>query len=253
MQDITIAGAEFLQVPSIVVPKVGGGQAQFYDMSGDFAWMGKDAECVNDSFYSSEDTLDNTLYNGWTPSTSTKAIVATKTAGAFAADTENYEYYLVWECNADPVYDGTEATKALLVFNRGYIVQQIFKRANSWANVQSETPNSNACVSLFSTNFARYYSSNSSITYTWNSSYGLYFAATAATFSNATSSTPTVTVKTPTLSARCSTTYFSTSNAGKVIQAESGFSIKCKIYRVKPRGVLRGIYDQVVKLVNEAQ
>lgn len=252
MQDITIAGAEFLQVPSIVVPKVGGGQAQFYDMDGDMAWMGKDAECVNDAFYSLEDTLDNTTFNGWTPSTTAKALVATKTAGSFAADMDDYDYYLVWECATDIDYDGSETQKALALFTRAYIVQELFRRPSSWANIQAENDSGNVCATLLSANFMRYYGTTTgSITYTWSTSYGFYYAATAATFSSSTSNAPTVTVKTPVLNARCSTTYFSTGNAAKVVQDQSTWAIKCKIYRAKPKGVLRGIYDQVVKLVNE--
>ena len=101
MADIQIAGATYNAVPSIIVPKVGGGNAQFYDMSGDMAWLGKGAELVGQNFYKKSDTLDNTLYNGWTPSTTAKAIVATATlsdAKFTASDIDQYAYYIFWEC-----------------------------------------------------------------------------------------------------------------------------------------------------------
>jgi len=250
--DIVIAGAQFQTVPSIVVPKAGGGEATFYDMDGDMAWMGKDAECINESFFTEEDTLDNTTFNGWTPSTTAKALAATKTAGTFSADMTNYEYYLVWECTCDPVYDGTETQKALAVFTRGYLVQQLFRRPSTWANIQAENPSGNVCATLLSANFERYYGTTTgSITYTWAASNGFYFSVTAATFSSSTSDAPTVTVKTPVFYAKCSTTYLSTGNAAKVVQASSNWSIKCKLYRVKQKGVLRGMYDQLIKFINE--
>ena len=239
-------------MPSIVVPKAGGGEATFYDMSGDMAWMGTDAECINDAFYSFSDTLDNTNYNGWTPSTTARSCLATKTAGTFTADMDDYEYYIVWKCTCDPVYDGTETQKALTVFDRAYIVQQLFRRPSSLANIQAENANGNVCATLLSANWLRYYGTTTgSITYTWAGSYGFYYTAQAATFSSSTSAAPTITVKTPVLYSRCSTTYFSTGNAAIVVQDQSTLSIKCEIWRVKQKGILRGIYDQVVKFLNE--
>ena len=250
MADIIISGTQFSGVPSIIVPQVGGGNAQFYDMSGDMAWLGKDAECINDNLYSIEDTLENTLYNGWTPSTTAKTIVAAKTAGTFSADLSQYDYYIVWECGVDPVYTGAPKQKALTILARTYIVQEIFKRPSSWANIEAANFNGNACVSLYAGNFLRYYGTVAGTeNYSWSVLYGFYFGATAATFSNTTSNTPTVTVKTPTLSTRCSATYFSTTNAGLIDQPNSGWSIRGKLYRVKRNGVLHGIYGNVVRLI----
>lgn len=251
--DIVIAGAQFQTVPSIVVPKAGGGEATFYDMDGDMAWMGKDAECINESFFTEEDTLDNTTFNGWTPSTTAKALVATKAVGTFTASgMDEREYYIVWECACDPVYDGTETQKALPQHTRAYMVQQLFRRPNSTTNIQAENANGNVCATLLSANWMRYYGTTTgSSTYTWAASNGFYFSVTAATFSSSTSDAPTVTVKTPVFYAKCSTTYLSTGNAAKVVQASSNWSIKCKLYRVKQKGVLRGMYDQLIKIINE--
>lgn len=252
MADVIINGAQYNGVPSIIVPDAGGGNAEFFDMSGDMAFLGKNAECINSDLYSIEDTLDNTLYNGWTPSTTARAIVTTKTAATFAADLSKYDYYLVWECGVDPAYTGTPTQKALTILARTYIVQEICKRPSTWANIEAANFNGNACVSLYAQNFLRYYGTTTgTATYSWSASYGFYFGATAATFSNSTSNTPTVTVKTPTLSARCHTTYFSTTNAGLIDQPNSGWSIHGKLYRVKRNGILHSIYGRIVDLINE--
>lgn len=250
--DITIAGATFSAVPSIIVPKVGGGNAQFFDMSGDMAWLGKDAECINESVYSKTDVLKNTSFNGWTPSTTAKTILATATAGTFVADLSQYEYFIVWECGVDPEYTGTQTQKALTLLNRCYLVQQIIKRPSSWANIEAENYNGNACVTLFTPNFLRYYGTTTgSVTYSWSVSYGFYFAAASATFASSTADTTTVTIKTPTLATRCSTTYFSTGNAALVDQDNSTFFIRGKLYRIKRTGILYEIYKHVVDLINE--
>ena len=224
---------------------------RFYDMSGDMAWLGKDAECINESVYSKSGALKDTLYKGWTPSTTAKAIVATATAGTFAADLSQYQYFLVWECGVDPVYTGTPAQTALPLLSRAYIVQELMKRPSSWANIEAGNFNGNACASLYASTLLRYYGTTTgTVTYTWAASYGFYFGATAATFSNSTADSVTVTVKSPTLSTRCSTTYFSTGNAALVDQDKSTYFIRGKVYRVRANATLRSIYGKVAGLVN---
>ena len=226
--------------------------AQYYDMSGAMAWLGKDAELVDNAVYSKTDTLANTSFNTWTPSTTATTIVSSATAKTFEADLENYEYYLLWDCACDMDYTNASPTlKAHFLFSRCYLVQQIVKRPSTFANIQANNFDGNACTSLYTSNFLRYYGTTTgSVTYSWAANYGIYFGAEAATFSNATSNTPTVTIKTPTVSARCSTTYFSTGNAAKVNKTNSTYSFSGKLYRVKKKATLRCIYDNVVRLIN---
>lgn len=251
--NITIAGADFPTVPSIIVPQTGGGNAQFYAMNGDMDWLGRGAELIDDSVYSKSDTLDNTGFATWTPSTTATTIVSTVNAKTFVGDLENYEYYLVWECGCDADYtDASPTLKAHFLFSRAYIVQEIMKRPSSFANIEANNWNGNACVSLYAGNFLRYYGTTTgSVTYSWNASYGIYFGASAATFSNSTSNTPTVTIKSPTLATRCSTTYFSTGNAAKVNQENTEWYMSGKLYRIKRDGTIRNIYGKVVDLINE--
>ena len=225
---------------------------RFYDMSDPMSWLGKDVECLNANVYTKSDTLNNTSFASWTPSTTAATMVSSVSAGTFAADLENYQYYLVWECKCDADYTGQSPTlKAHFLFSRAYIVQEITKRPSTFANVQSNTFDGNNCTSLYASNFLRYYgTTQGSITYSWSASYGIYFGAAAATFSNSTSDTPTVTIKTPTLSARCSTSYFSTGNAAKVNQAKSTWSITGKLYRIKKKGAIRCIMEHVAGMID---
>ena len=244
----TIQAGQFLegdQIISAVAPP-------FYDMSNEMSCLGKGVELLNGSLYSRTDKLKNTSFKGWTPSTTAKTLVASATAGTFEADTANYDYYIIWECGCDPVYTGTPALTAHTLLSRAYLVQEVFKRPSSWANVQADLFNGNATAAINNTTFLRYYGTTvGSVTYSWGVSYGFYFAVTAPTFSNSTSDTPTVNIKTPTFSARCSTTYMSTANAGLVDQDKSEFFIRGKLYRVKSDGILRGVYNKVVDLINE--
>lgn len=250
--DIAIAGGNFNAVPSIVVPQQGGGNAQFYSMNALMDFLGAGAEVYKDNFYLNEFTLYDTLFNGWTPSTTAKDIVASATAGTFAAtDLDAYDYYIVWESAVEPVYTGTPTLKAHTLFAKAYQIQQICKRPSSYANIEIDNFNGNACVTVVTNNFLRYYGTTTgTVTYSWNVSYGFYFTVTAATFNNTTSNSPTVTVKTPKLSARCSTTYMSTGNTGLIDQLDSKCFIFCKIYRARKSGIFRGIYEAHTEFLN---
>lgn len=254
MADIQIAGSTFTAVPSILIPQVGGGNAQFFDMSGDMAWLGADAEFVTE-FDPFVKKLSETDFATWTPSTTAKDILATSNLGTFVAeDFANHEYYILWDCKIPIVTDPSATKKALPVFAVSSQVQSIYKRPSSWANLEADTFNGNVCSSLATGTFFRYYGATTgSITYTWATSYGLYFTLTGAAFSSSTAADPTVTVKTPKVTARCSTTYMSTANAALIDQDATIITIKAKVYRAKSTGVFHGNYENVIRLIESVQ
>lgn len=251
--DIHLMDATFPAVPSVLLPKDGGGQAEFFDMSDPMSFLGKGVELVDDDLYSATFALKDTDFHGWTPSTTAKVCVpsVTKSAKFTARDMENYEYYIVWEMGVDLAYTGSPTLKAHTLFSRSFQIQEIFRRPGSWATIQSEAFNTNVCNSVFTPTFLRYYNSSGSLTYTFSASYGFYFTMTAATFSSTSASSPTVNLKTPTMSARCSTSYMSTGNAALIDQDNSSGFIRGKLYRIKRDGFLRGAYNNVIRLLNE--
>lgn len=250
--DITIAGAEFQTVPSIVIPKTGGGNASFYDMEDTYSWMGADAELFK-TFDPLTKKLSETLFASWTPSTTAKDILTAQKLGTFvAADFANYEYYILWDCTIPIVTDASATKKALPLLAVSSQVQSIYKRPSTWANIEAENFNSGVCSSLATGTFLRYYGTTTgTMTYTWATSYGFYFTLTAATFSSATAASPTITVKTPKVTARCSTTYMSTANAALIDQDETVISIGAKVYRAKSKSVFHGNYANVIRLIKE--
>lgn len=224
----------------------------FYDMSGAMSFLGAGVELVDGSLYTKTDNLKNTSFNTWTPSTTSTNIVASVSAKTISCDIGSYDYFIVWECGCDPVYTGSPTLKAHFLLSRCYMVQAVIKRPSSWANIQSDTFNGNACVSIYTSNFLRYYGTTTgTVTYTWSQSYGIYFTATAATFASTTNNVTNVTYKTPVVAARCSTTYMSTANCGLMDKEKSTWFIRGKLYRAKPSTIFHGIYEKVVDIVNE--
>ena len=215
------------------------------------SWLGEGAELIQT--YAKETTaLSSTSYNGWTPSTTAKTIKSGASLTAIAIDLEQYDYLIRWQFFCEPVY-GTGATddrRVLKVAQEMY--QAIIRRPNSLANIGTLTDAGNACQTVNTPSLMEYWNNNGAHTYTWSASYGIYAAATAATFSSSTSLTPNLTVKRPSISARCSTTYFSTANAAQVTQASTYLYTKGWLYRIrKDKSLGYNQYHNVCAIFND--
>lgn len=213
-------------------------------------WLGDDMDqgtVIFDKTYA----LKDTAFNGWAGSTTAKTIITAVSMTAFtSADLTEYEHLITWETSGDLVADEGATNKALPILMRNQIVQAIFRRPSSWANIQASNANSNVTATLFSANFLRYYGTTAnSATYSWGVSYGFYATAAAPTFNSTTSDTPKITAKSPTISARCATTYMSTGNVQYINQDDSKIRIVGKVYRIRKRGFLRTFYDRIIEMI----
>lgn len=248
-KNVTIAGASFPDVPAIEVPKTGGGTASFWDMDTDIAYMGVNAEWLQ-QIYDKEYKLADTVYNTWSPSTSAKAIVATATAGTFKADLSQYEYILRWRFKFHRTGTSGATLKAVPDVECDDLYQAIIKRANSLANIEADNNIGNVCLAQLTAPLMVYYNTSGTITYTFSTTYGFYIAATAATFSNATTNAPTVTVKTPTINARCNASYFATARASEIDKTVVSMKLRGDLYRVNKGAFVRGAYGGVIDIYN---
>ena len=248
MANITLLGANYNDVPAVTLPQTGGGNATFYE----YDFKGKLPELL-EVIHEEETALADTLFNGWTPSTTAKSIQATETAGTFAANFAKYNYLLKWEFSFVPVLNEGATTKAQLIWEGADLWQSLNKRPSSLANIQAENLNGNASINYLTVPFMRYYNTSGTATYTHSIAYGIYPSPTAATFSNSTSNTPTVTVKTPAINARCNSTYFATARAPELDQAASKFRLVGKVYRVEKEDAVEAMYREFYERFNTEQ
>ena len=249
--DVTLQGASYTDVPSVILPQTGGGNAQFYAMNGPLAWMGVDAEFVT-TITLADVKLSATDFASWTPSSTAQDILATRTAGTFSATGMDVNDYIIcWETVIPIVYSSGYVDKARPLYLSAFHAQTIIRRASTMANILANNANSNINASAFTGgNFLRYYgSTQGTITYTWSTSYGFYGSVTANTLSSTTSNSPTVTLKTPKVTARCSTTYMSTGNAALIDQDKTLIKQKCYVYRIKKSGFYEGCFNYVMSMV----
>ena len=224
----------------------------WYDMGGALAWFGAGAELVT-TFTLADVKLSATDFNTWTPSTTAADILATRNAGTFVAtDSPNWNYFIVLETKIPIVYASAGTNKAKPLFLASIIINSIFRRPSSYENIIASNYNNTVNATAYTGNFLRYYgTTTNSKTYTYSASYGLYGAATAATFSSATADSPTVTAKTPKIQARCSTTYMSTANAGYIDKDKTIISQKGYVYKAKRSTFIQGCYEREIAFVNE--
>lgn len=199
-------------------------------------WMGENPELVK-QVYSLSTTLGATNYASWTPSSTASVIKASETLSTKETlDLENYDYLLVWISDCVVAYDDTwTPIKATCLREITLYSQAIFQRPSSVSTIEDETFNYTAVQQgTYQIYWCKYYSSATAISMAYTTYSPCYISAlTAATFSSTSSLTPTLTIKTPTLSARCSTSYFSTAQAAKVDQENTTVKMNGYLYRVK--------------------
>lgn len=246
-QNVTIAGASYPDVPSIIVPKTGGGSAEFFDMSADLSWMGAEATLIA-TLPTKTTKLKDTGYATWTPTTSSATVILpTETLSNnkfYATNLETYNYIILWQMAMAIDYGSNSPTlKACPLYSVGLLAQTIFKRQGSWLNIINEEMPYNVSAQTTLQNFLRYYGSTTgTATYSWSASYGFYYTQSAPSISSTSAESPTITPKTPTMSTRCSTTYMSTANAALIDQDATAVTISGKVYRVRAEAWHRGFY-----------
>lgn len=213
-------------------------------------WMGDGAELLNDNIYSDSAKLEDTDFATWTASTTALTLAASTDLPAIPINLADYEYLLRWRFDSDFEYALGVTKKAIPLRQAIEVWQAIIKRPSNLTNLLSENFNGNGCITLMTVPVMEYYNTSGSHTMTYTGSYGVYCAAVAATFSNSTSDTPNLTIKTPTVSARCNSSYFATARGAYVDQANSGYHMKGMLYRTPVGGVTRKLYEYAVDLFN---
>ncbi len=218
-----------------------------------WGYLGDEMEFVEEIYPKTSVKLKDTLFNGWTPSTTAKTIVSSSTLSgkAFTGDFSQYEYLLRWRWSVDVAYKSGATLKVQIYRPCGEVWQIACKRPSSLANIGSENFNGNVCLTYFTAALLTYYNSTGGLTNTWSATYGLYASVTACTFGSSTADSTTVTPKTPTWNARCSTTYMSTTRAAEIDQDNTSLIMRGELWRIKKKSAVREMLENCCDIYND--
>ena len=232
-------------------PDGASGTSVFWDMSGEYGYLGWGVEHVQ-QVYSNDYKLSETGFANWTPSTTATDIITSVNAGTFTADFANYEYYLRWRMDYNPQFVSGATMKAQTIRQCGSQWQSIHRRPYGISRFATYTDYYAYCATISSASvYQIYYNSSGSLSWTTSNSTSIYPTMTAATFSSNTSATPTVTMKTPKVSAKCSTVSLDTARAAEIDQAKSTIKIRGDLFRVdKGATMLKQCYIDALKVYN---
>ena len=211
--------------------------------------FGEAAELIS-TYAKTTYALKDTLYNTWAPSTTAKAIVATANLETKSLDLANYEYFTKFIVDARTVYNSGTTLSGAVVHQVTGIWQYIYRKPSNFTNIASKTDNYNYCTTIYTAPLMDYYDTSNAHKLSYTGSYGFYGAATTHTFSNSTSTTPTLTVKRPTLNARCSNSYFTTTMAAAVDKTNSTMAVWGYLYRCKKGSFGRAVWDDLITVYN---
>lgn len=252
MSSIIINNKEYSNVPSVTFNKVGGGTATYTEGGGTTtSYLGTNPVKIAD--YAAVTTyLSNTAFTTWTPSTTALVIDSGgTTAGTAVLDLDNYNYCIVWTSVEVFAYNSSATNKTKVIKQSHCIQQSIYKSPSNLANLTAKNYNSNKCTNLTSAGVIDYYDSSGTHTMTYTLNTGIYPTSTAATFSNSTSDTPTMTIKTPSFRIVCSTSYLSTANAGNIDASNTYFKYWGELWRVDKDSAMLGMYKNIVNAYND--
>ena len=215
-------------------------------------FLGQNTELVQ-QVYDLDIKLSDTTYSSWTPSITANTIQASVTVSpTITVDTGNYDYYVKWVYDTDIKYaSGTTMTyapiRAIYVFCQG-----AFARPQTVANMDNDAFVYNANISGANAYAGQliYYNSSGTLSAVYGQYGPCYMSAqTAFTFSSSSSTTPKLTVKTPTIQARCNNSYFTTARASNVDTANTTIKMQGYLYRVaKQTSTMAGMWNELLDL-----
>lgn len=193
-----------------------------------YGWLGGNVQYLG-KIYEWNGTLNDTRYSSWTPSTSTSTILSSQSSVAqfTIPDRTQETYYVITRWGMDFAYNsGTTMTYAPI--NYAFAgVSSYYNYPSSHVEVISGDYSGFSSYPIASQSYLWYY--NSSGTLTGGAvNYGpAYSNAQTSWAISVSGNSVTVVLNRPLISARCSTTYFTTARAANIDTANS--TIKCRL------------------------
>lgn len=279
MPDIVIAGAQFNSVPSISIPKAGGGMADFLDTTiasdaaaaadilsgkkayvngqlltgtgsggggGLYPWMGNGAQKVGQVYTKTINLHSDTSYDSWTPSTSSTKIRDQSTVDDLTYTLDlNYDYLFVLRGELTLAYTGQVPTTSNIIKHIYYWLCYVsgYHSSNLQLGALGNVDYAYLVDTQSFTNGIVSYGQDGALRST-RTNYGPIFPYTQpfyrVDFSN---NFGTFHLQEPQYNARCNSNYFATANAALVDSANTYWKNDVDLYRVSHANSLFGYWE----------
>jgi len=271
-QTIDLMGASYPDVPSVVLPKHGGGTAGFFDVSDTTAttsdvasgklfhaadgslatgtasggggssaypWFGNGAEKVGTVVNMTINLQNDTGYDSWTASTTATTLIAASSDPIYTLNTDfaDYDYCFVTKGYIEPVYaSGTpESYRIYRVVQNHLGFFHGYPSYNTIEDMQNKTPSSTNYHNTTTTFFWMYFYNNAGKITSRNATQcGPCYMSTYPTLS-ASIANGTITYKLPAFYAKCDSSRFSTTRKAQVDSANTDYFLTVDLYRI-PHG-----------------
>ena len=178
-------------------------------------WEGDDMELVQD-LGNIDWTFNDTNWSSWTPGTTQGTIKAREAYTTFQADMVNYDYLVQWMIKIELAYTASAEQKAMLLSCYGIDNSYMSRLPGSYTDLMNKNYNSAVAYNEVFRYLGKYYNTGGEVSRAYTSGYGVFPGSTTISANVASSNTPTITVNTPIIYARCHDTYFKTANANAV-------------------------------------
>lgn len=261
-QNITLLGASYEDVPSVLLPKTGGGTAAFDDTTissnaatsadiasgklawvngslltgtgsggggGDYPWFGQNTTYVGRILNKTVNLKNDTSFDSWTASTTAGTIKAASTTNDFSqvCDTNNTWWFLA-RFYVDIALKSSATLKNTVRRFVAYHTHLVYSYPSNNSNLINGTNDTVTYGSLPSRIGLRYYGSTTGSLAFATSLYGPMYVNSAPTYSI---SGVTFSGKLPAILARCQSTYFATSRKADVDSANTNMVITVDVYK----------------------
>lgn len=233
-QNITLMGADYSDVPAVILPLTGGGTAEFVDTTdgdalakdiaiGKIAYVNgnrivgnnsilkpyvlrPDAELIETYSYDNKIVTDEKVAIPEYVTTATTLKASVNLSPTISLDYANYNYYVVERFLSIPTYSIDTLAKGRLEYSFGSHLYEVASiPENTYKAFVNNTIYGSRTTTLSVQSFSRilYWSSNTTFTTYSTATYGIYQTVTAPSISSS-----KLTIKSPALGIRGSATYF---------------------------------------------
>ena len=281
-QNITIQGASYPDVPSVTLPKTGGGTAWFTDVTpttavesdvasgkvffksdgsqatgtatsqggSPYPWLGNGAEKVGTIINQTINLKNDTTYDSWAASTTATTIKSASESPDYTASLNivDYDYCIVTLGFVQPVYLSGTPMKSTTYRVAQYHVQYYYgyPTSSNTSAVQSNTATQALSLSSSSNMFVQlYYNSSGVLTARSATQCGAIYMSSTPTYSgtSVTDGNLSFNYKIPAFYAKCDSSRFTTTRKTQVDSANTNYILTVDLYRV-PHG--NGVFSKWV-------